>query len=114
MLTAAHVVDNAKTLSFTIGGQTYQVDRKIVYPGWNGNLWSGYDIGLVHLAKAVDNIKPASLYTGSGELNQADTVVGFGKTGTGNSGDIEVRRPEARCAERHQPDREQASLGGRF
>ena len=28
-----------------------------------------------------------TLYTGSGELNQADTVVGFGKTGTGNSGD---------------------------
>ena len=87
VLTAAHVVDSAKTLSFTIGGQTYQVDRKIVYPGWNGNLWSGYDIGLVHLAKPVDNIAPAHLYTGSGELNRADTVVGFGKTGTGNSGD---------------------------
>ena len=87
VLTAAHVVDNAKTLYFTIGGQTYQVDRKIVYPGWNGDLWSGCDIGLVHLAKAVNNIKPAPLYTGSGELNQADTVVGFGKTGTGNSGD---------------------------
>ena len=87
VLTAAHVVDSAKTLSFTIGGQTYQADRKIVYPGWNGDLWSGYDIGLVHLSKAVDNIEPAHLYTGCGELNQADTVVGFGKTGTGNSGD---------------------------
>jgi hypothetical protein len=87
VLTAAHVVEKAKALSFSIGGQTYQVDRKIVYPGWNGDLWSGYDIGLVHLVKPVDNIKPASLYTGSGELNQADTVVGFGKTGTGNSGD---------------------------
>ncbi len=87
VLTAAHVVDGAKTLSFTIGGQTYQVDRKIVYPGWKGDLWSGNDIGLVHLTKAVGNIEPAHLYTGSGELNQADTVVGFGKTGTGNSGD---------------------------
>jgi hypothetical protein len=87
VLTAAHVVDNAQSLSFTIGGQTYQADRKIVYPGWNGNLWSGNDIGLVHLVKAVDNIKPAHLYTGSSELNRADTVVGFGKTGTGNSGD---------------------------
>ncbi len=87
VLTAAHVVDNAKTLSFSIGGQTYQVDRKVVYPGWNGDLWSGYDIGLVHLAKPVDNIRPAPLYTGSSELNHADTVVGFGKTGTGSSGD---------------------------
>ena len=90
VLTAAHVVDSAKTLSFTIGGQTYQVDRKIVYPGWNGDLWSGYDIGLVHLVKPVDNIKPAPLYTGSGELNQAETVVGFGKTGTGDSGDTRI------------------------
>jgi hypothetical protein len=87
VLTAAHVVDSANNLSFSIGGQTYRVDRTIVYPGWNGNLWSGYDIGLVHLVKPVDNIEPAHLYTGSGELNQADTVVGFGKTGTGNSGD---------------------------
>ena len=72
---------------FNIGGQTYQVDRKIVYPSWNGDLWSGSDIGLVHLVKPVDNIKPAQIYTGSGELNQTDTVVGFGKTGTGDSGE---------------------------
>ncbi len=87
VLTAAHVVDDAKTLSFVIGGETYQVDRKIVYPGWNGNLWSGTDLGLVHLVKPVENIKPAQLYTGGSELNQTDTVVGFGKTGTGQSGD---------------------------
>ena len=81
------MVDAAKTLSFNIGGQNYEVDRKIVYPNWNGDLWSGYDIGLVHLAKPVDNIKPAQLYTGCSELDQSDTVVGFGKTGTGDSGD---------------------------
>jgi hypothetical protein len=87
VLTAAHVLDSAKTLTFTIGGQTYQVDQKYVYPSWNGDLLSGYDIGLVHLAKPVNNVRPAQLYTGTGELNQADTVVGFGKTGTGDSGD---------------------------
>jgi hypothetical protein len=87
VLTAAHVVDDAKTLSFYIGGQSYEVDRKIVYPGWNGDLWAGTDLGMVHLVKSVDNIRPAQLYTGSGELNQTDTVVGFGKTGTGHSGD---------------------------
>ncbi len=87
VLTAAHVVDGAQTLSFNIGGQNYEVDRKIVYPGWNGDLWSGCDISLVHLTKPVNNIRPAQLYTGSSELNQSDTVVGFGKTGTGDSGD---------------------------
>ena len=87
VLTAAHVVDDAKSLSFIIGGQTYEVDRKIVYPSWNGDLWSGCDIGLVHLVKPVDNIKPAQIYKGFGELHQTDTVVGFGKTGTVDCGD---------------------------
>ncbi|MGA2256583.1 MAG: trypsin-like serine protease, partial [Thermoguttaceae bacterium] len=82
-----HVVDDAKTLSFTIGGQTYEVDRKIVHPSWKGDLWSGSDIGLVHLVKPVDNIKPAQIYTGSSELHQTDTVVGYGKTGAGDSAD---------------------------
>ncbi len=88
VLTAAHVVDNAKSLTFSIGGQIYQVDRTVPYPGWNKDLWSGCDIGLAHLTKPVDNITPAQLYTGTGELNHADTVVGFGKTGTGTFGDI--------------------------
>ena len=88
VLTAAHVVDNAKSLTFSIGGQIYQVDRTVPYPGWNKDLWLGYDIGLAHLTKPVDNITPAQLYTGTGELNHSDTVVGFGKTGTGVLGDI--------------------------
>jgi hypothetical protein len=87
VLTAAHVVDGAKSLTFSIGGQIYQVDRTVPYPSWNKDLWSGYDIGLVHLTKPVDNIKPAQLYTGSSELNHPDTVVGFGKTGSGDFGD---------------------------
>ena len=90
VLTAAHVVDKAQTLSFSIGGQTYDVDRKIVYPNWNGNLWSGYDISLVHLVKPVDNIKPALIYTGSEELHKTDTVVGFGKTGGADLGELVI------------------------
>jgi len=87
VLTAAHVVDDSAKLSFNIGGQTYQVDRKIVHPSWNGDLWSGSDIGLVHLVKPVDRIKPAQIYTGSGELHRADTVIGFGKAGDIEPGD---------------------------
>jgi hypothetical protein len=88
VLTAAHVVDDARSLTFSIGGQIYHVDRTIPYPGWRRDLWSGYDIGLAHLTKPVDNIKPAQLYAGTAELNHTDTVVGFGKTGTGEHGDI--------------------------
>ena len=114
VLTAAHVVDNAKTLSFTIGGQTYQVDRKIVHPDWKGDLWSGCDIGLVHLVKPVDNIKPAPLYTGSGEMNHAETVVGFGKTGTGSSGDTKCDGLKRGAQNVISQIEHKRLLGGRF
>ena len=84
VLTAAHVFDHAKTVSFSIGGETYQGrphDRG--NPNWNGNMWSGYDIGLIHLSKPVKNVTPASLYTGAAELNQVDTTVGYGLAGDG-------------------------------
>jgi len=86
VLTAAHVFDHARKLSFSIGGETYVADRMIANPNWNGNVWSGYDIGLIHLSKPVKNVTPASLYTGTAELNQVDTTVGFGMTGNGASG----------------------------
>ena len=41
-------------------GQIYQVDRKIAYPGWNGDLWSGCDIGLAHLTEPVRTRRLAS------------------------------------------------------
>ena len=90
VLTAAHVFDHAHKLSFSIGGETYVADRMIANPNWNGNVWSGYDIGLVHLSKPVKNVTPALTltHTGSAELNQVDTTVGYGMCGDGASGGI--------------------------
>jgi hypothetical protein len=88
VLTAAHVVDHAQSLEFTVGGVTYTADRSIANPNWTGNLWSGYDIGLVHLSAPVTNVTPAAIYTGQGELNQTVTTVGYGKTGTGTTGAV--------------------------
>jgi hypothetical protein len=90
VLTAAHVFDHAQKLSFCIGGETYVADRMIANPKWNGNARSGYDIGLVHLSKPVKNVTPASIYTGTAELNQVDTMVGYGLTGDGESGGIRL------------------------
>lgn len=86
VLTAAHVVDNATSLTFTIGGHQYYGDRMVSNPGWNRDLWAGYDIGLVHLSTPVPNVTPALRYAGSAELKQVGTMVGYGKTGTGNTG----------------------------
>jgi hypothetical protein len=86
VLTAAHVVDHASALQFTIGGATYTANSWQAFPSWNGNLTSGYDLGLVHLNEAVNNVSPAQRYAGSAEVGDVMTTVGFGKTGTGSTG----------------------------
>jgi hypothetical protein len=85
VLTAAHVIDDAKFLEFSIGGSVYGAASWTPYGSWTGDLLAGYDIGLVHLNSPA-NVEPATLYTGSAELGQSATVVGYGMTGTGLSG----------------------------
>ncbi len=53
-------------------------------PGWNGNPAHGYDLAILTLPQ----VAPAAaerydLYTGSNEVNQPFTVVGYGQTGIG-------------------------------
>jgi len=86
VLTAAHVVDHTKSLTFTIGGVNYAAANWLPNPNWNGNLFAGYDIGLVHLSRSVSGIQPAALYTGFAEVGKVGTAVGYGMTGTGLTG----------------------------
>jgi len=86
VLTAAHVVDIAQTLSFTVNGTLYTADSWAANPNWTGDLTAGYDIGLFHLSAAPAGITPAQIYTGTTELNRIGTFVGYGKTGTGLTG----------------------------
>jgi len=86
VLTAGHVVDHATSLKFTIGGSTYIGTTWTADPSWTGDLFAGYDIGLVHLSSSVANVKPATRYTGSAEQYQVGTAVGYGMTGTGITG----------------------------
>lgn len=88
-LTAAHVVDEASSLSFSLGGTTFTASSWIAHPNWTGSLNNGYDIGLIkfndNLASST-GITAALRYTGSGEQNQLATFVGYGMTGTGLTG----------------------------
>ena len=86
VLTAGHVVDEATSLDFTIGGATYSAANWKPHPKWRGDLWAGYDIGLINLGSVVEGVAPADRYTGSGELGAEATIVGYGVTGTGLSG----------------------------
>jgi hypothetical protein len=86
VLTAAHNLTAASSGTFTIGGVSYASNQLISNPGWTGNAFGGYDFGLVHLSSPVVGVTPATLYTGSSEVGQVGTYVGYGFTGTGLTG----------------------------
>ena len=91
ILTAAHVVDDATALSFTINGSTYQSDRWKYYSSISdSNVASSSvgDVGLLHVSSVISGASAASLYTGSTSSLQGGTAtfVGYGNTGTGSTG----------------------------
>lgn len=89
VLTAGHVVADATSLTFSIGGSIHAASKWLAHPKWRGDLLGGYDIGLVKLGTPVaDAIAPAILYAGSDELGAVGTAVGFGMTGTGETGAV--------------------------
>jgi secreted trypsin-like serine protease len=99
VLTAGHVTSGATSLEFFLdgGGTNFtrvggiSANQWYSYPKWNGNLSLGYDIGLFHLSTSESCVSGgtcavAQRYTGTSELNQVGTEVGFGMTGTGSTG----------------------------
>ena len=87
VLTAAHTFDNATSGQFTVGDQTYNVADWHTHPKWNGNLRRGFDLTLVKLAEPVANVAPVPMYTGKREFGATASFAGFGRTGTGVTGD---------------------------
>lgn len=97
VLTAAHCADGASTsaggditaLSFTTSsGATVSAVSWTPHPSWTGALAEGWDIGIVRLSSSVAGITPATLYTGSAEVGQLSTMVGYGSAGTGMTGNV--------------------------
>ncbi len=91
ILTAGHVLGNGSSYGFSVGGTNYNADQTIVNPGWDGTD-NGFDVGLIRLTTAVpftgsSAIIPAVRYAGSAELGATATIVGFGMTGTGLTGE---------------------------
>jgi hypothetical protein len=89
VLTAGHVVGGAPASEFvfTIGGATYAVSQ-ITLSGQD-------DLALFQLATPVLNVTPALLYTGSAEVGNTATLVGFGYGGNGTAGTaVSPARPQ--------------------
>ncbi|MCC5830428.1 MAG: trypsin-like serine protease [Phycisphaeraceae bacterium] len=95
VLTAAHVIDDPATSSVVLNiggtsqnnGTNYSAESWIIHPQWNGNVRSGYDLALVRLATPVSGIVPATRFHGADERGLIGTSVGYGRTGTGLTGD---------------------------
>ncbi len=99
VLTAAHVTagnnyngGGISSMSFTLyngaSSSQYAASNWYTHPGWgasNGNLFAGYDIALVRLSTPVTGFTPATLAPSS-EYVEEGTIVGFGTTGTGDTG----------------------------
>jgi hypothetical protein len=86
VLTAAHLILNASSATFTIEGTTYTSSKLFVDPSWDGNDLHGSDFCLVQLSNSVTAIPPANLYSGPSIFGQVGTYVGYGLTGTGLTG----------------------------
>lgn len=89
VLTAAHVGEESGTLSFKLTSGTTTRAWTVLNPGWTGDVGDGCDLALVRLSTLVLSEQPAEFYTATNEVGQTGTIVGFGRTGTGLTGDTE-------------------------
>lgn len=92
VLTAAHCVDQATSVTFNVEGQSVAGKRWFIpgmYTGVNleGSL-RGYDIALVKLERGLGSIQPAKLMSTGSEIGKEVILVGAGTYGTGTTGAI--------------------------
>jgi len=90
VLTAAHCVDRqVNSASFLRDLSFGFVDDIVINPDWTrNNFLAGGDLALLHLSAPITNLPIAQIYTGRDELGRVGTSVGFGRTGTGLTGEI--------------------------
>lgn len=89
VLTAAHVAQAIPigTATFKVGTETVIIDQAYYPSTWNATTLQG-DLALLHLKDAIVGVTPAQIYTGNDEYKKIATVVGYGLTGNGLTGQI--------------------------
>ncbi|ELR98342.1 trypsin-like serine protease [Gloeocapsa sp. PCC 73106] len=101
VLTAAHCLTNNQgrinisnaEVNFDIpsGRITFNVpsNQITLAPGWDGTLVNGNDLAILELdSRAPEEVDRYLIYRRSDEINQVAVKVGYGRSGTGNQGDI--------------------------
>lgn len=89
VLTAAHLSVDTNGFDFANGDGLHTVDQFIRHPDWSGTVTDGNDLALARLSEPITNVSPSDWYTGSDELGKIGVSVGFGRTGTGLTGDTQ-------------------------
>jgi len=92
VLTAAHTIPSGAptpTDTWTFGGEIRGIAQAIRNPNSDGQIANGFDVALHRLDSPITTIAPAPLYTGTAAslIDQTLTYVGYGKSGTGSTGD---------------------------
>jgi hypothetical protein len=88
VLTAAHCVETSPT-SFVLGGMTYGIRSIVRHRDWTGDALQGSDLAIICLAGVITSVPPAKLFTGTNNLGQLGSTVGFGNRGLGSTGQID-------------------------
>ena len=94
VLTAAHNVDNLSQSQHAcmvkFGERQYPVNRIIYHPDHHFDreqrISSGVDLALLRLESPVADVDPIPLYVGQSESGQMATIIGYGLTGTFETG----------------------------
>ncbi|MBX7172433.1 MAG: trypsin-like serine protease [Pyrinomonadaceae bacterium] len=90
-ITAAHTVENSPPFTnyfVMFGGKRYEVEKIITHPARiKDTVDSSADIALLKLKEPVKDIAPALLYDKQDEAGKPIVLVGYGKTGTGLTGE---------------------------
>ncbi len=93
VLTAAHTIPSGNPQpsdTWTFGGEVRGIDHAIRNPNFTGQITAGFDVALHKLDSPINSITPAQLYTGTAAslVGETLTYVGYGKSGTGSTGDV--------------------------
>lgn len=95
VLTAAHCFDGLTSPTTTAsslqnGFEFAFADEIIIHPDWNtGGFTQGADLALVRLATEFPTTNPAQINQNTNELTERGYSVGYGRTGTGFTGDTQ-------------------------
>lgn len=89
VLTAAHCVEgNVSGGLWTTDSAFGFISEVVIHPGWQfGGYLAGFDLALVRLHQSVTTIDPARIFAGANETGRVGFTVGYGRSGTGLTGD---------------------------